>query len=199
MVFLCGTLICGLWCEQLQNIWRFPFSAQPIISDPRVTMTYLILNFDWSQVLPPAYQHYNLKWFRYEDFWEVDDMRQIIPVLTYEQFQEKEGFSDDYKVRHYIPTFASDFLCCVSDVIGLNRESRKSRTCWSGKKFRMRRVFMCSQRNQAPIIRKNMLGYKSLPRESAHWCATTPMVRNHRFHFLPNSSNYAIPCLQSRA
>jgi hypothetical protein len=26
-------------------------------------------------------------------------MQQIIPVLTYEQFQAKEGFGDDYAVR----------------------------------------------------------------------------------------------------
>lgn len=47
-------------------------------------------------VLPPKYKHYNLKEFAYEDFFEVEDMKKAIPVLTFKEFQLLEAVNDNF-------------------------------------------------------------------------------------------------------
>jgi hypothetical protein len=51
------------------------------------------------QVLPPRYRHYNLDTFGYEDFFDIEDMKKIVPVISFEEFQKIENVPDGYAVR----------------------------------------------------------------------------------------------------
>ncbi|CAF1080180.1 unnamed protein product [Adineta ricciae] len=47
-------------------------------------------------VLPPVYDYFNLKEFMYEKFFEIDDMRKAISVVTFDDFAAQEGITADY-------------------------------------------------------------------------------------------------------
>lgn len=55
------------------------------------------LLFNRTLVLPPRYKHYNLKQFAYEDFFDIQDMKKIIPIVTFQEFQILTGVEDGYK------------------------------------------------------------------------------------------------------
>lgn len=64
--------------------------------------------------MPPRYRHYNLDTFGYEDFFEIEDMKKIVPVISFEEFQTRvDNVPDNYAVRItniVVPRFRSGFL-----------------------------------------------------------------------------------------
>jgi len=52
-----------------------------------------------------------LNQFSYEEFWEIEDIKQIVPVITYDQFRKIEPtLGADYKVRaFYLSCSRSEF------------------------------------------------------------------------------------------
>lgn len=52
--------------------------------------------------MPPRYVHYNLKSFAYEDFFDIEDMKKAINVISYEDFAAREGIHNDFaNIKEY--------------------------------------------------------------------------------------------------